>query len=98
MSAIQYYNYLTKVCPNCDEVVNYAPNPYYIFVCKECEYSGDSSELKEGILVELAKKIIQEKEEEIRKIKEYLKEKINIYQEENREEGTKFNKFEIMEI
>jgi len=99
MSVIQYYNYLTKICPNCNESIKYAPNPYYIFVCEKCGHSGNSSELKEGIFVELAKKMIQEKEDEINRIKIELKEKINIIcQEDIDKRSTKFNKFEIMDI
>ena len=97
MSAIQYYNYLVDICPDCNKELYYAPNPYYMYVCRYCKSTGPQSETKKGILVEIAEKIIQEKKDEIKRIEEHLKERINIYEEEEKED-TKFNRFEIMEI
>lgn len=72
---------LVDICPHCNQVLKYCPNPYYIFICEKCKGEGYQRELKRGILVEKAEEEIRNLEEEIIKIKEYLENKYNVMEE-----------------
>ena len=96
MSYYDYMNIYTDICPHCEKSTKYFPSPYYLHLCKNCEKWCSQSELKKGIIVEVAHKVIQEKKDEIEQIERNLKEKINIYEEKKKD--TKFNRFDIMEI
>jgi len=95
MSLKNRYEIIVDVCPSFKKEVRYCPNPYYKFVCIYCKYDGSRSDLLKGILVEEAEELIEKRQREINKIKEDLKEKINI---SYRVKNTRYNKFEIMDI
>ena len=97
MSYYDYMNIYTDICPYCEKETTYYSSPYYIHHCKNCGKWCSQSELKKGIFIEMAHKIIQEKKDEIEQIERNLKEKINIYEEE-KEKDIKYTRFDIMEI
>ena len=90
---------LTDICPECGSPVIYHPNPCYMAICQKCSFNFFTLRLKNGIFVEKALKAIEEREKEIKLIKKYLVEKINICEEDEKNDGgKKYNRFDIMDI